>query len=343
MLYSSFNIPYTSFMQDLLNQISTTANLEELNALEHELFGRKEGKLTLAFKELKDLPVEQKKQRATELNILKKQAEELIEQKKKELAAPSDDTLTSTQRLDVTIPYPKPRTGHLHLIPEFITQIEEVFGRLGFEVATGPEIDSEDFCFNFLNIPETHAARDAQDTFTIQNTNEKMVLRPHTSNVQVRYMQQNTPPFAVVAPGKVYRKESDATHSPMFHQFEAVMVGKDISLANLKAILITVLQELIGREVEFRFRPGYFPFVEPGLELDMMWQGNLEDSREGKWLEMGGCGMMHPNVLKHGGVDTTKFQGFALGFGIERLIMIKHQIPDLRSFYEGDLRFLEQF
>jgi phenylalanyl-tRNA synthetase alpha chain len=330
-------------MNDILPRINATTNLEELNALEQELFGRKEGTLTLALKEIGQLPPEQRKDKAIELNKIKKEAEQAIADKQKTLATPSADTLTSTEQLDVTIPYPAPETGHLHLIPEFITQIEEVFGRLGFEVATGPEIDSEDFCFNFLNIPETHAARDAQDTFNIEHTNEKLVLRPHTSNVQVRFMQNNTPPFAVVAPGKVYRKESDATHSPMFHQFEAMMIGEDISLANLKAILITALQELIGREVEFRFRPGYFPFVEPGLELDMMWQGNLEDSREGMWLEMGGCGMMHENVLKAGGVDTTKFQGFALGFGIERLIMIKHQIPDLRSFYTGDLRFLEQF
>jgi len=334
-------------MNDILPRINATTNLDELNALEQELFGRKEGTLTLALKEIGQLPPEQRKDKAIELNKIKKAAEQAIEDKQKTLATPSADTLTSTEQLDVTIPYPTPETGHLHLIPEFITQIEEVFVRLGFEVATGPEIETEDFNFNFLNIPETHAARDAQDTFSIDSDatkpGDRLVLRTHTSTVQTRFMQANTPPFAVVAPGKVYRKESDATHSPMFHQFEAMMVGEDISLANLKGVLVTALQELIGREVEFRFRPGYFPFVEPGLELDMMWQGSLEDSREGKWLEMGGCGMIHPNVLKHGGVDTTKFQGFALGFGIERLIMIKHQIPDLRSFYTGDLRFLEQF
>jgi phenylalanyl-tRNA synthetase alpha chain len=161
--------------------------------------------------------------------------------------------------------------------------------------------------------------------------------------MQIRYMQNHEPPIRVICPGKVYRKDSDATHSPMFHQFDGLLVDKNISLANMKAVMIKAIQELISPKAEFRFRSGFFPFVEPGLEVDMRWQGDESQSREGRWLEVVGCGMVHPNVLKNGGVDPEKYSGFAFGFGIERLLMIRHQIPDLRSFYEGDLRFLRQF
>jgi phenylalanyl-tRNA synthetase alpha chain len=175
------------------------------------------------------------------------------------------------------------------------------------------------------------------------NPDNKYLLRGHTSTVQVRTMAAKKAPFRFICPGKVYRKDADATHSPMFHQFEGVMVGKDISLANMKAVMMTAIRELISPKAEFRFRTGYFPFVEPGLEVDMRWQGDEATSREGKWLEICGCGMIHPNVLKNCGVDPEEFQGFAFGFGVERMIMIKHQIPDLRSFYTGDVRFLRQF
>jgi phenylalanyl-tRNA synthetase alpha chain len=243
---------------------------------------------------------------------------------------------------------PERDRGHLHLIPEFVRKVEEVFGRMGFDVARGPEIETEEMNFNLLNIPPDHPARDAQDTFWVEsekrNANgEKFVLRTHTSPVQIRYMRSHTPPFRAIFPGKVYRKDADATHSPMFHQFEGLMVGRDVSLANMKAVMINAIRELTDPKAEFRFRTGYFPFVEPGLEVDMRWQGDESDSREGSWLEIVGCGMVHPIVLKNGGVDPTKWQGFAFGFGVERMLMIKHRIPDLRSFYHGDLRFLRQF
>jgi phenylalanyl-tRNA synthetase alpha chain len=161
--------------------------------------------------------------------------------------------------------------------------------------------------------------------------------------MQIRYMQSHKPPLRVIAPGKVYRKDSDATHSPMFHQFEGLMIGEDVTLANMKAVMIEAIRTLVSPTAEFRFRTGFFPFVEPGLEVDMRWQGDEEDSREGKWLEIVGCGMVHPNVLRNCGIDPKKYQGFAFGFGVERMIMIKHQIPDLRAFFIGDLRFLRQF
>lgn len=332
-------------------KIRSAATAEELAVLEQEIFGRKQGALTTAMKALQALSPEEKTQRGRELNTLKQTLTAALEERRAQLQTQSFGSLAATDRLDVTLDLPTHERGRLHLIPEFIRQVEEVFGRMGFEVAEGPEIETEENNFNLLNIPETHPARDAQDTFWLfppygepeKDAKSHYTLRTHTSPVQVRYMQSHKPPFRIICPGRVYRKDSDATHSPMFHQFEGLMIGKDVSLANLKAILITGMRELIGRDVEFRFRTGFFPFVEPGLELDMMWQGDLEDSREGRWLEMGGCGMVHPNVLRNCGIDPNDWQGFAFGFGIERPLMIKHQIPDLRSFYEGDLRFLRQF
>lgn len=327
-----------------LDRISSAGSSEELDAIEQELFGRKSGAMTLAMKELKDIAPEERKAKATELNTEKQALTDAIEAKQKELKSPSDDTLKTSDSLDVTLDLPPEEHGHLHLIPEFIRKVEEVFGRMGFDVAYSPEIESEDMNFTQLNIPEEHPARDAQDTFWIKRDDkEKYVLRTHTSPGQIRYMRSHKPPFRAIFPGKVYRKDADATHSPMFHQFEGLMIGKDISLANMKAVMITAIKELINPNAEFRFRTGYFPFTEPSLEVDMRWQGDEEDSREGKWLEIVGCGMVNPAVLRNGGIDPDEWQGFAFGFGVERMIMIRHQIPDLRSFYQGDLRFLKQF
>ncbi|MSR86710.1 phenylalanine--tRNA ligase subunit alpha [Candidatus Peribacteria bacterium] len=339
-------------MSDLGSQeakIRSAASAAEVDALELEIFSRKHGALTLALKELATLPPAEKVKKGQELNQWKQTLTDAITARRQELSAKSMGALGSDDKLDVTLELPPHDRGHQHLIPEFIRQIEEVFGRMGFDVAEGPELETEENNFNKLNIPETHPARDSQDTFWITDPNEKLppdkryVLRTHTSNMQIRFASTHKPPFRIICPGRVYRKDSDATHSPMFHQFEGMMIGKDISLANLKGILVTGLRELIGRDVEFRFRTGFFPFTEPSLELDMLWQGDEKDSKEGRWLEMGGCGMTHPNVLKNCGIDPDEWQGFAFGFGVERPLMIKHQIPDLRSFYHGDLRFLRQF
>ncbi len=330
-------------------KIQAAASASELDAIELEIFSRKHGALTLAMKDLGSLPPEEKVKKGQEMNRWKQTLTEALANRRRELTQKSMGALASEDKLDVTLELPPQERGHLHLIPEFIRQIDDVFARMGFQFIDGPEIETEENNFNKLNIPETHPARDSQDTFWISDQNEKttpdkkFVLRTHTSGVQIRYASTHKPPFRIIYHGKTYRKDSDATHSPMFHQFEGMMVGKDVSLANLKAVLVTAMRELIGRDVEFRFRTGFFPFVEPGLEMDMKWQGDEKDSREGTWLEMGGCGMVHPNVLKNCGIDPDEWQGFAFGFGVERPLMIKHQIPDLRSFYAGDLRFLRQF
>ncbi len=328
---------------EYLKKIGAANDIPQLDALELELFGRKQGKLTLALKALCEKPKEEKISLGQQFNKFKTQLMQALEEGKLALQRSSMGSIAETEKLDVTLSLPPKERGHLHLIPEFIRQVEEVFGRMGFEVAEGPEIDSEEHNFDLLNFPKEHAARDAQDIFYLKMDGEKMLLRGHTSTVQVRYMRSRKPPFRIICPGKVYRKDADATHSPMFHQFEGLMVGKDISLAHMKAVMITAIRELVTDKADFRFRTGFFPFVEPGLELDMRWQGNESQSREGRWLEIAGCGMVHPNVLQNCGIDPEEWQGFAFGFGVERMIMIKHQIPDLRSFYTGDLRFLRQF
>ena len=334
---------------DYEKRIQSAESADALNALEQELFGRKSGVLTLELKKLGEASPETRKSEGQALNMWKKKLDDAFVQRRQELAEKSAGSLAETDALDVTLELPKRERGHLHLIPEFIRNVEEVFGRMGFDITTGPEIETEDFNFNFLNIPETHPARDSQDTFHIKmdatpkKPGDRLVLRTQTSPGQIHYMLKNKPPFRVICPGKVYRKDTDATHSPMFHQFEGLMIGENVSLANMKAVMIAAIRELISPKAEFRFRTGFFPFVEPGLEVDMKWMGDEKESREGKWLEIVGCGMVHPNVLKNVGIDSTKWQGFAFGFGVERMIMLKHQIPDLRSFYEGDLRFLKQF
>lgn len=324
---------------DYLQEISKASSIEQVEALRLKIFGRKSGELTNAMKDLGSLSAEEKKEKGQFFNGVKIALETALDERSNTLRSASIKQLASTP-LDLTIDLPEKERGSLHLIHEFMREVEDVFGRMGFDTAEGPEIETEENNFNKLNIPADHPARDSQDTFWIKPA---VVLRTHTSPVQIRYMQEHKPPFRMIAPGKVYRKDSDATHSPMFHQFEGIMVGSDVSLANMKYIMEAAVKELISEDVEFRWRTGYFPFVEPGLEMDMRWRGDEADSREGKWLEVCGCGMVHPNVLKNVGIDSDKWQGFAFGFGVERLLMIKHQIPDLRLFYSGDLRFLKQF
>jgi len=334
---------------DLEERLQKANSSEEIEVIEQEIFGRKHGALTVEMKHLQEASAAEKAERGRALNEKKKFFTSLLDEKRMALKNKSLHALAESDRLDVTIDVPAKERGHLHPIPEFIREVEDVFGRMGFDVARGPEVESEEYNFNLLNIPADHPARDSQDTFWLKretettDPNKKFVLRTHTSPVQVRYMKSHKPPFRFICPGKVYRKDADATHSPMFHQFEGMMIGKDITLANMKAVMITAIRELISPKAEFRFRTGFFPFVEPGLEVDMRWQGEDTASREGKWLEVVGCGMVHPKVLQNCGIDPQEWQGFAFGFGVERMIMIRNQIPDLRSFYTGDLRFLRQF
>lgn len=327
---------------DFITRIAAAGTKPELEAIEQEIFGRKAGALTLAMKELANKSPGERKTAGQQINLIKVAITQAIDDRNRELAGKQQAGLAQSDKLDLTLDLPKKDRGHLHLVHEFMRRAEDVFGRMGFDVASGPELETEHYNFNMLNIPDTHPARDAQDTFWVSSL-DRTVLRTHTSPVQIRYMETRTPPFRMICHGKTYRKDSDATHSPMFHQIEGLMIGEDVSLANMKGVMEAAMHELVAEDIDFRWRKGFFPFVEPGLEIDMRWRGDETQSREGKWLEVVGCGMVHPNVLKNSGVDPDKYQGFAFGFGVERLLMIRHQIPDLRSFYQNDLRFLRQF
>jgi len=233
----------------------------------------------------------------------------------------------------------EPSRGHIHPISEAIAEINEIFCAMGFSIAEGPIVETEHYNFDALNVPKDHPARDLQDTFFVKGQKEK-VLRTHTSPVQVRYMEKNKPPIRIIAPGRAYRNEAtDASHEAQFFQVEGLVVDTDITLAHLKNVLETFFSKFYKRDVPIRFRPGYFPFVEPGVEVDMLHKS----SRGEKWLELMGAGMVHPNVLKGAGIDPKKYQGFAFGVGIERLIAIKYDIEDVRLFHNGDLRFVNQF
>ncbi len=323
--------------QAYTEKIASAPDEAALDALELELFSRKHGLITLELKKLGTLDPEERRRAGEALNATKQTLEAAIAERRGTLQAAKLQGLADTDRLDVTLTPPAHfAAGSLHPIPQFIRQVEEVFGKMGFDVADGPEVETDEVNFSLLNFADDHPARDMHDTFWVHGDGDR-VLRTHTSNVQVRYMRTRKPPFRMVCPGRVYRKDADATHSPMFHQFEGLMIDRDVSLANMKAVMETAINELIGRPVELRFRNSYFPFVEPGLEVDMRLGAS------GRWLEVAGCGMVHPNVLKNCNVDPDEWQGFAFGFGVERMLMIRHNITDLRLFYEGDPRFLAQF
>lgn len=256
--------------------------------------------------------------------------------------------------IDVTRPGTQLKRGNLHIITKTIREIEDIFTRMGFETAEGPEVEDEFHNFDALNVPADHPARDMQDTFWVSGV-EEMVLRTHTSGVQNRAMSEKTPPMRIIAPGRVFRNESiDATHEAQFHQCEGLMVGEDISLANLKGVLLQFLRVYFDDDtVQLRFRPGYFPFVEPGVEVDVTCtkcKGMVAADdvtcnvcKGSGWIEILGSGMVHPNVLEAGGIDSKKYQGFAFGIGIERLIMLKHGVDDIRDFYDGEIPFIQQF
>lgn len=233
--------------------------------------------------------------------------------------------------------------GHLHPMTQVIREINAIFKELGFTVAIGPELETEFYNFDALNVPADHPARDMQDTFWIKGTrknekgeDERQVLRTHTSSVQIRHMQTTKPPFRIIVPGKVFRNEAtDATHEAQFFQIEALYVDKKVTLAQLKGTLEHFFKKVFGDDVEIRFRPSFFPFTEPSVEVDMKWKD--------RWLEMGGAGLVHPNVFKSAGIDPTQWTGFAFGFGIDRLVMLKYGVDDVRSLYTGDLRLVNQF
>jgi len=233
--------------------------------------------------------------------------------------------------------------GHQHLLSKMIAEINQIFSQIGFEFAEGPERELVKFNFDMLNVPKDHPSRDMQDTFYLAQTDD-LVMRTHTSSVQVRYMQNHQPPLKMICPGKVFRNEAtDATHEAQFFQLEGLMIDKGISLGHMKGVLEYFFSEFFGGEVQVRFRPSFFPFVEPGVEVDMMIAKNERNKLSGRWIEIMGAGMTHPNVLRNAGIDPTIYQGFAFGMGMERLAVMKYGVDDIRLMYNGDLRFVNQF
>jgi len=319
-------------LDQALQQFTVISDEAELERVKARFLG-KEGSLTVLLKGLGKLSAEERPAAGARINQVKQDIEAALQQRRDALQQNKLAQKLAAESLDVTLPGRGLNTGGLHPVTRTLERIEQLFHSLGFAIASGPEIERDFYNFTALNIPENHPARAMHDTFYID---PQHVLRTHTSPVQVRYMEAHQPPLKVISPGRVYRVDSDATHSPMFHQVEGLWVDEHISFANLKGVVQDFLQRYFEQdELQVRFRPSFFPFTEPSAEIDMSWNGG--------WLEIGGCGMVHPNVLKQVNIDSEKYLGFAFGLGVERLAMLRYGVNDLRLFYESDLRFLKQF
>ena len=315
-----------------LAAIAAVQDLNELEQVKARYLG-KTGQITELLKQLGKLPPEEKKAAGATINVAKQQFEAAHNARRDALNAARLEAQLAAEALDVTLPGRGAGVGGLHPVTLTLERIASLFRSMGFEVADGPEIEDDFHNFQALNIPADHPARAMQDTFYVEGGN---VLRTHTSPIQVRHMLANQPPIKIIAPGRVYRVDSDATHSPMFHQMEGLWVDDGVSFADLKATLTDFLRRFFERDdLQVRFRPSFFPFTEPSAEIDVLGKNG--------WLEVGGCGMVHPNVLRHVGIDPEKYIVFAFGMGPDRLTMLRYGVNDLRLFFDGDLRFLRQF
>ena len=324
-----------------LLEIRAAADPEDLERLRVKFLGRK-GALTLILRSLPELDPDSRRRVGREGNLAKQALEAALEEALAALKAKA--RLSATPELDVTLPGRRPSLGRLHPLSRVMAEVCDIFLHLGFEAVEGPEVELDYYNFEALNIPADHPARDMQDTFYF---NDQVLLRTHTSPMQIRVMEKRRPPVRIIAPGRVYRRDSDLTHTPMFHQVEGLLVDKGVTFADLKGVLTAFVHEMFGPEVGVRFRPSYFPFTEPSAEVDIacvICRG--EGCRVCKvtgWLEVLGSGMVHPAVFEAVGYDPEEFTGFAFGLGIERIAMLKYGIDDIRLFFENDLRFLRQF
>ena len=312
------------------------AGIDDADALESakaRYLGRS-GVLTELRKTLGKLPPEERPAMGARFNVAKDRLEEALRQQREAIQGRKLEARLEEEALDVTLPGRGHEPGGLHPVTRTLERVEALFRSMGFAVADGPEIETDYYNFTALNQPENHPARSMHDTFYLAD--EKHLLRTHTSPIQIRYMERNRPPIKIIAPGRVYRVDSDATHSPMFHQVEGLWIDEHITFADLKGVLADFLRRFFERDdLQVRFRPSFFPFTEPSAEVDMSFGDG--------WLEMGGCGMVHPAVLKNVHIDAERHQGFAFGMGLDRLTMLRYRVNDLRLFFENDLRFLRQF
>jgi phenylalanyl-tRNA synthetase alpha chain len=321
---------------DGLNAVVQAVDEVALDQVRVQYLGKK-GELTQQLKSLGKLSAEERPAAGAKINEAKQQVQDAITVKRTMMAANALSKQLAVESIDVTLPGRGQDIGGLHPVTMTIERIQNFFAQIGFSVAQGPEIEDDYHNFEALNIPAHHPARAMHDTFYF---GDGTLLRTHTSGVQVRTMEKQPPPIRIICPGRVYRCDSDQTHSPMFHQIEGLLVDDNISFADLKGILHNFLNVFFERDLQVRFRPSYFPFTEPSIEVDIGYQG--EDGEQ-KWLEVLGCGMVHPKVFEHSGIDTEKYTGFAFGMGVERLAMLRYGVKDLRMFFENDLRFLAQF
>jgi phenylalanyl-tRNA synthetase alpha chain len=332
-----------SLLAHAQQDIKSSQELADLEQVRVKFLGKK-GLLTEQLKQLGTLPAAERPTAGQRINEVKQQVQDAIETRREALAQEQLEAKLASETLDVTLPGRGQGVGGLHPITQTMQRIQHLFAQVGFTIEQGPEVEDDYHNFTALNIPEQHPARTMHDTFYFD---EHTLLRTHTSPVQIRVMENNPPPFKFIAPGRVYRCDSDVTHTPMFHQVEGLMVDTDVCFMDLKGILRDFLQKFFERDLAVRFRPSYFPFTEPSAEVDVqcvVCEGKgCRICKQTGWLEVLGCGMVHPNVFAQIGIDNEQYTGFAFGMGVERLAMLRYRVPDLRMFFENDLRFLRQF
>lgn len=337
-----------SIKENALNEINSISSLDDLDNFRVKYLGKK-GIVTAQMKLISTIDADKKKEFASSLNILKNDLNNVINEKHTILKESEINKLIEAEKIDITLPYFEKNVGKIHPITQTIDELIEIFGSLGFELKEGPDIEDDWHNFQALNIPDAHPAREMQDTFYLpkDENGENVVLRTHTSPVQVRTMETQKPPIRIIAPGRTYRCDSDLTHTPMFHQIEGLVIDTDVNLSNLKYIINQFLKKFFELDdVPLKFRPSYFPFTEPSIEIDILCERKNNELKIGTgkdWLEIMGCGMVHPNVLTAAGINPDEYQGFAFGIGIERLAMLKYGISDLRTFFDGDINWIENY
>jgi phenylalanyl-tRNA synthetase alpha chain len=334
---------HEQIVSDAIAQFAAASDAAELERVKAGYLG-KAGRLTEALKGLGKLPPEARREAGTLINAAKDRIEAALAARREAIALTQLDARLAAEALDVTLPGRGRGRGSIHPVIRTWQRVEEIFRSIGFDIADGPEVESDWHNFTALNNPENHPARSMQDTFYVEGKDAsglQLLLRTHTSPIQVRYARQHKPPIKVIAPGRTYRVDSDATHSPMFHQVEGLWIDEHISFADLKGVYTDFLRRFFETDdLQVRFRPSFFPFTEPSAEIDMMFPSG---PNKGKWLEISGSGQVHPHVVRNFGLDPERYIGFAFGSGLERLTMLRYGIDDLRLFFEGDLRFLKQF
>ena len=331
--------------EEFLSKLKSKLDLNQIGQVKSDLFG-KDGLITNKFKKISTISESERKKYATELNNIKDEFQDLINLKLSEVEILEVNEKLKNEKIDVTLPERPIIRGKIHPVSQTIDEISSIFSEIGFSVEEGPDVENEYNNFTALNTPDYHPARDMHDTFYLDEKKQKL-LRTHTSPVQIRTMLKGKPPFKIIAPGRTYRSDSDQTHAPMFHQVEGLHIDKDINMGHLKGCLNYFIKEFFEVDkIKMRFRPSHFPFTEPSAEVDIGYKIENEKIVIGEgdqWLEILGCGMVHPNVLKNVKVDPDKFQGYAFGIGIDRLAMLKYGINDLRAFFECDYRWLNHF